>query len=242
MPSLSGSVQVFGQELWSSSSTPAHQVGAAGLGSDGRVYRYAKAGIADLVVGNVLQARATNANHREISVRNTPAWASYANLTTYGGPGALTVNEYAGGSLLVDTGTTGLGYSYKIAGHAAVAGTADGRIDLDRDVLQAALVLGTHTVTLAPQPYSGVIQHPAAATGICVGVCIYPILANQYGWVQSGGPGAALCAGTIGIGQPATSVGTAGSLTVHTAELNVVATMLSVGAAGKICAVWLCID
>jgi hypothetical protein len=238
MPSLSGPVITYGQEVWSSSATPAHQVGAAAYGSDGRVYRYAKAGVADLVVGNVLQARAEITAHSGVVCRATNAGASAILITAGAGAGALTANQYAGGYAVVDT-TPGLGFMYRIAGHAAILATANGQLDLDGETVQVALGTASR-LTLVANPYNGVIQHPAAATGACVGGCVYVILANQYGWVQTGGPGAALCAGTIATGQPATSVGGVGSLTVHTAELNAVATMLAAGAAGKIAPVqWL---
>lgn len=237
---LGGAVLVYGQELFSSSANPAHQVGAVAQGTDGRIYRYAKAGVADLVVGNVLQTRVEITALTNVAVRATPAGASYILITTNAGAGALTANQLAGGYAVVDT-APGLGYCYKIAGHAAIPATTNGQLDLDGEVVQVAL--GTASkLTLCGQPFNGVIQHPAAATGACAGGCVTPILANQYGWVQTGGPGAALCAGTIGTGQPATSVGGVGSLTVHTAELNEVAYAMSAGAAGKVAPVFWLVD
>jgi hypothetical protein len=231
---------VYGQEVFNSSSDPKHQVGAEGFASDGRRFRYARAGVVDLVVGNVLQTRVENTLHSGVVCRATNAGASSILITAGSGGGALAANEYAGGYAIVDT-TPGLGYCYKIAGHAAIVASANGQLDLDGDVVQVALGAASR-LTLVSQPFRGVIQHPAAATGACTGVCVFPILANQYGWVQTGGPGAALCAGTIGTGQPATSVGAVGSLTVHSAELNAVATMMASGAAGKVAPCWLWVN
>jgi hypothetical protein len=235
MPSLAGSVQVFGQEIFSSSATPAHQVGAIGLGSDGRVYRYAKAGLADLVVGNALQSRGETASLGGHICRVTAAGASYVLITA---GAAMTANELAGGLCVVDTGP-GVGFAYKIAGHRAIAGAAAGQLDLDQEVVQVG-VTASSEVKLIANPYNGVIQHPVTtATGVCVGGAVYPILAGQYGWVQTGGPGAGLIAGTPAKGQPLTSVGTpAGSLTVHTAELNHVAWAMCDTVAGRVMPVW----
>jgi hypothetical protein len=233
MPSLAGSVQVFGQEVFSSSSTPAHQVGAIGLGSSGRVYRYAKAGTTDLIQGRVLQSPAEGTNRSLLVCRATAAGASSILFTN--GATALTANEFAGGSCVV----TGAGQSglYTIAGHRAIAGAAAGQLDLDGETVQTALTT-SNLVTLVASPYRGVVSHPAAATGVCAGSCVFPILANQYGWVQTGGPGMAIISGTPAIGQPLTSVGSAGALTVHTAELNHVAWMMVTGVDGNCLPVW----
>ena len=107
------------------------------------------------------------------------------------------------------------------------------------------LVTEEVTITSAlPKPYVMVIQHPVTtASGVCVGGAVYPVTAAYYGWIQSGGPGAALIAGTPAVGQPVTSTSsTAGSLAVHSAELSNVAYMMKTGRSGKVLPVYWLVD
>jgi hypothetical protein len=110
-------VEAVGQDDFISSATPAAQVGSRAVSADGRVFRYVKAGAADLVAGNVLQGPATLPNH----LANTPpAVAVGAKSFTYTpGNTAAAAQFYAGGILQVDT-TPGNGYSYVIDSHLAI--------------------------------------------------------------------------------------------------------------------------
>ena len=144
---------------------------------------------------------------------------------------------------VIDT-TPGLGYIYRIKNHAAIAASTNGTLYLeDDDPIQVALTTSSK-VTLMTNPYKGVIQHPVTtATGYCIGGAVSAITAAYYGWVQSGGPGAGLIAGTPGAGLPVTCVGaTAGALTVHSAELGTVAKMMVTGRTGKVCPVFWLVD
>lgn len=235
MPNLSGFTELYGQEIFSSSTRQSHKLGQLGMTADGRFFRYVKAGASALVVGNALQSRVEDTDHDDVAVRATAAGATSLLITTGSGSGALDLNEYAGGYAVVDT-TPGLGYNYKIAGHAAIAASTNGALDLDdNETVQVALTTSSK-LTLCKSPYDGVIQHPVTtATGITVGGAVYPIAAGEYGWIQTGGPGAALIAGTPGAGQPVTAVGaTAGALSVHSAELSHVAYMMATGRSGKV--------
>jgi hypothetical protein len=233
----------LGQGLYTSSTTAVHPVGQMAEADGGRKFRYVKAGGSALVVGNALQGPAEDADHDDITVRVTAAGATELLITTGSGNGALDVNEYAGGWAVIDT-TPGLGYMYRIKNHAAIAASTNGALILeDDDPIQVALTASSK-VTLVKNPYSGVIQAPVTtATGVCVGGCVYPIGANEYGWIQTGGPGAALIAGTPAKGQPVTSTSSAaGSLAVHSAELSNVAYMMVTGRDGKVLPVFWVLD
>ena len=242
MPHITGFVQAAGAELFSSSATRYHGLGEVGMSKDGRFFRYVKAGASALVVGNALQSRVEDTDHDNVAVRATAAGATALLITTGSGNGALDANEYADGYAVVDT-TPGLGYTYRIAQHAAIAASTDGTLNLyEEDAVQVALTTSSK-VTLVKSPYDGVIQHPVTtATGVTVGGAIYPVTAAEYGWIQSGGPGAGLIAGTPAAGQPVTAVGAvAGALTVHSAELSNVAYMMVTGRDTKVLPVfWLC--
>jgi len=228
------------QKLFSSSDEQFHELGFKAVGG-GRTFRYAKAGAVALVVGNALQARIEDTDHDIIACRATAIGARALLITTGSGSGALDENEYEGGFAVIDT-TGGIGYCYSLGGHAAIAASTNGELPLvDGETVQVALDTSSK-ITLAVNPYKAVIQHPVTtATNSCVGGAIYPIAIAEFGWIQTGGLGAALIAGTPGAGQPVTSTGAvAGALSVHSAELNAVATMECTGRDGKVLPVmWL---
>ena len=217
-------------------------VGTLAETADGRKFRYVKAGASDLVVGNAIQAPVEDTDHDDITVRATAAGSTELLITTGSGNGALDANEYAGGFAVIDT-TPGLGYVYKISHHAAIAASTNGSIFLEAaDPIQVALTASSK-VTLVKNPWNGVIQMPATTlTNVVVGGAIYPIAAGEFGWIQSGGPGAALISGTPGAGQPVTVSGTAGALAVHSAELPNLAYMMVTGRSGKVCPVFWLLD
>lgn len=237
-----GNGQAVGQPLFSSSATQYHEPGfPASFG--GQKFRYARAGAVALVVGNALQATVEDTDHDDITCRVTAIGASSLLITTGSGSGNLDENEYADGYAVVDT-TAGLGYTYRIKNHAAIAASTDGALILaDGETVQVALSTASR-ITLVANPYKNVIQHPVTtATGVTVGGAVYPIAINEWGWIQTGGPGAALIAGTPGCGQPVTSTGaTAGALSVHSAELSEVAYMMVTGRSGKVCPVFWLLD
>lgn len=236
------SANVAGQKAFSSSATALHAIGELREGPDGRKFRYVLAGAAALVVGNCLQSPVEDVDHDDVAVRITAAGATDLLITTGSGGGALDVNEYEGGYAVIDT-TPGLGYIYKIKSHAAIAASTDGTLVLfPEDAIDVALTAASK-VTLVASPYRKVIQSPVTTnSGTPVGGAIYAITEAEYGWIQSGGIGAALIAGTPAVGQPVTNQGgTAGALTVHSAELNTVATMAVTGRSGKVLPVfWRC--
>lgn len=215
--------------------TPEHGIGQLGRTKDGRLFRYVENGGVALVVGNAIQAPAQDTDHDQLTCRVTAAGATALLMTTGAGGGALDANEYAEGFAIIDT-TPGLGYCYRISDHAAIAASTDGTINLvPEDAIEVALTAASR-VTLVQNPYKNVVQHPVTtATNVCVGGAVYPIALDRFGWIQSGGVGAALIAGTPAVGQPVTSVSSvAGSLAVHSAELNHAADMLVTGVDAKV--------
>lgn len=228
---------IVSQVAFSSLATPVAAVGTLAVTADGRKYRYVKAG-GLLVAGNALQAPVEDVDHDDITCRATDAGSTSLLITTGSGSGNLDLNEYADGYAVVDT-TPGLGYVYRIKSHLAIAASTNGSLELyPEDPIQVALTSSSR-VTLIKNPYNGVIQMPATTlTNAIVGGAIYPIASGEYGWIQTGGQGAALISGTPGAGQPITVSGTAGALAVHSAELPNVAYMMVTGRTGKCCPVF----
>ena len=238
MPNFTGSI-ISGQPAFEDEATAKHSIGQLAVTSDGRKYRYVLAGATALVVGNALQAPIEDVDHDNLTCRVTAAGATALLITTGASGGALDVNEYNEGYAVIDT-TPGLGYVYKIHDHLAIAASTNGTINLfPEDAIQVALTADSR-VTLIQNPYKNVIQAPVTTdSNVCVGGAIYPITAAQYGWIQTSGPGAALIANTPAVGQPVTSRSSvAGSLAVHSAELNHVADMMVTGRNAAVCPVF----
>ena len=243
MPNLRSAPVALGASAFDFGSTQLHALGSKGEAAGGRKFRYAKAGGTALVVGNALQAPAEDADHDDVAVRATAAGATDLLITTGASGGALDADEYAEGWAVIDT-TPGLGYMYRIKNHAAISASTNGTLVLeDDDAVQVALTTSSK-VTLVKNPYKAVIQCPVTtATNTCVGGAVSAITAAYFGWIQTGGPGAALIAGTPAKGQPVTSTSSAaGSLAVHSAELSNVAYMMVTGRDGKVLPVFWQLD
>lgn len=160
----------------------------------GRMFRYVKAGAADLVVGNVIQGPAIVPNHLALTAAAT-AIGALSTVFTLGATLAA-ANQYAEGLLGVSV-TPDLGRTYSIAGHAAVASSGSMTLRLmPDDPIQVAFTTSTRLGLIANKG-AGVIQMPVTtATGTVVGIGVAPIVAANYGWVQSHGLGNVLIAGT----------------------------------------------
>lgn len=243
MPNFAADPQIAPRNLFSSSATQEANLGERFVTSDGRVFRYCLAGASDLVVGNVIQASAQDTAHQQL----TPSAAAVGAVQIVAalGASAAAANLYAGGWAIIDT-TPGLGYAYPISGHAAVASSGTITLNLDRDSSVQVALTTSSRVSLQRNPYAGVIQSPVTTlTGAVVGVCVYPITAAQYGWIQAHGPAAVLVAGTPGVGLAVVVPGTAAGCVVvdgGIAATKVVGSMMVTGVDGKVQAVLLNIN
>jgi hypothetical protein len=74
MSSFSGGVQAVGLDLYDSSTTQVHRLGERIETTDGRIFRYAKAGGSALVAGNVLQAPAQVTTHKVMTPLGGGDW------------------------------------------------------------------------------------------------------------------------------------------------------------------------
>jgi len=241
MPNFTNSTGT--QPAFTSLDTPLHAIGTLATTSDGRKFRYARAGASALVAGDMIQAPAQLVNHDQLTPSAAAIGATEISVTL--GATAVTANQYANGWICIDT-TPGLGQFLKIQSHPAADASAAVVLTLfPEDALTVALTSSSR-VTLVPNPYSAVIQTPVTTlTGAAIGAAIYPIAAGEYGWIQSGGPAAVLIAGTPGVGLavvvPATA---AGAVVVDGAAAATppVGYMMVTGVDGKVLPVYLTID
>jgi len=194
------------QGMFVSSATQVHPLGTRGSTADGRVYRYVKAGGADLVAGNVIQSPAIPAGQLTKAINATSAVGLGATLITVTCASSVAAGFYNEGYLIVASGA-GQGFLYTINNHPAVSTGASGIFRLyDEDALQVAVTI-TSTVSLIPNKYGGVIRTPVTtATGVIVGVATYVITSLQFGWIQTWGPCAVLGGDTNALGSPVDGV------------------------------------
>lgn len=185
--------QVVAQPLLSSSTTQLHNLGELVQANDGRSYRYALAGATALVAGKLQQASA-----QVTGDQNLTAVAAAVGDTALVSTSTVTVtaNQYANGYAII-TVTPGVGYQYKISGHAAF--TAEAPTFTLADPIQVALTTSSR-IDIIKNAFDSVIVNPAAATSAPIGVAVYPVAIASYGWLQVLGTAAVLADGAITTG------------------------------------------
>lgn len=161
---------------------PSHQLGEKMYTSDGRAFRYVKAGGTALVAGTVVQSAVEDTNDESVLMAVA---AIGATSVTSADTITVTADQYAGGYMITTgEGGTGNGLIYRIKSHpAATAAVCTFTLE---DPLQVAISALTQ-VDLVANPYNGVLINPTTATGTVVGVAVNNITASYYGWVQCEG-------------------------------------------------------
>lgn len=203
---LSGIPLIYGIDPHSEETTPSHQLGAIGMTSDGRKFRYSRAGASALVAGNLLQARAEATDSQDLALAAAAIGATSITTTT---TLTTTANEFANGYMVV-TVTPGLGQVLKIKSNPAVTSAA--MTFTLQDPLVVALTTSSR-VDLVHNPYDSVIQWPATETGAAVGVAMTAVAASSYSWIATGGVASVLQEGATAVGaQVHASTGTAGAV------------------------------
>ena len=192
---LTGAIQVAAQGIFSESSTQLHDIGSIVYTNDGRAYRYAKVGGTALAAGKLYQSRAedtTNFQNLTAAV-NSVGDTSVTTTSTV----TLTANQLAGGFLVIESATTGAGFTYKIKSHAA-ATAAVVTFNLEDPIVVATT--GTVNIDVHPNPYDAVIIAPTTSSSAMAGFAVYNVTAAYFGWLCTHGPTAALAQGTIVVG------------------------------------------
>lgn len=201
--------------------------------SDGRVLSLVSNAAVALVPGVLVQSSAEVTAHEKLTVA-AAAVVGATTVTLTNGATVANLNQYAGGYLIIASGSSILGQTLKIATSSATA--ASGTITLTlEDPVQIALTVSC-TGTLIANPFRNVIINPTTATASPVGVTIYPIPAStaatfsattgaqtaagtpQYAFVVSNGRVGCLIDNTVtNVGYPiGRSAATAGAVGVAT--------------------------
>lgn len=220
----SGPIIAGGTEFYSYSQNPQHELGAK-MVAGSRIFRYVKAGATTaLVAGKMQQGPATNATETNLTPTTASAVGDMSVALTTGG--AVAVNAYADGLLVIATGT-GAGYGYQISHHAATTGAAALTVYL-KDPIRVATAIADSKIDLVQNPYNGVVICATTPTANPIGVAVSVIPAGYYGWVQSGGLTPCLDDGNLSISaQVVCSNGTAGA--VETAVGTTLGAQIMVG-------------
>jgi len=194
--SLTGALQISGQDLTVSSSVQQHALGAYAETSDGRGFRYAKIGGTATVAGRIYQAPAEDtSNFQNLTVATNSVGDTTVTTTS---TVTLTANQLAGGFLVVVSATLGSGRIYRIKSHPAVTAAV---VTFTLDDPIAVATTGTVKIDCHPNPYSGVIITPAGSATSCpVGVATHVISDGEYGWLATHGAAPVLSSTAMTVG------------------------------------------
>jgi hypothetical protein len=147
---------------------PTDDVGAVGQTSDGRLYRYVKAGGA-APGGSLVVSAGTVANHLNAAVAAAAA-AGVTQVSVTLGATAATQDQYAGGFLVVGTDGSGVAITRRIKGNTAGASAGTITVVLDsKEPLLFALTT-SNKVSLIPARENGVVA--SSTTGDPVGITV----------------------------------------------------------------------
>lgn len=223
-----GPRQLTSSDLNTFSTTNLENLGAVGITSDGRTFRYVKfGGTSSISAGLLCVGPAAPANSTGLAI------------TAVGTGGQATANLQAGSTTLVVTnGSTSvtadqfqfleivsaadLTYSLRIRGHTAAGNAGTITINL-RDPLPQGLtqlIPGTDTANLVLSPFNGVAPSLTGNVPAGVSTNVIPNSASvtNYGWVQSGGKAfVKATTATIGLGIAQDQAGTAGYVIISAA-------------------------
>ena len=199
--SLSGTVQLFGSDIYTIGTTQLHDLGTIGSTTDGRQYRYAEAGGTDLSPGKLTVAATIVANHENISVQAAAAVGAESITVTLGAT-AATANDYANGFIGI-TDAAGEGIAYLVSGHPAADTSATLKLALKESV-RVALTTSSE-VSLLKNAWKDVVISVNDQGDMATGVPNVTISANNFGWVQTRGVCACLADETIAVGSAVSS-------------------------------------
>jgi hypothetical protein len=232
--------QVTSIGLHASESVASQALGQRGEDKYGRKFRYVKAGGTALVEGNLLQSPAHVTDFTGMAVAVAAAVGATQVTVTLGST-AATKDQFAGGELVVSE-AAGIGQVFKIVGNTAASASASCVVYLEEPIRTALTTSSKATLHL--NDYNGVIVSPTTRTGKTVGVAIFAIPASKYGWIQTGGPSAALSDATVPVlgGGVSPSTTTAGCVTKAVTLLERIGTAPVLGVSAKVSPIFLEID
>jgi len=213
---LTGGFQLSNQAIRQTSAIQKAPLGAVGVSRSGSVFRYAKAGAADLVIANALVAADPVANHQSCAVVAAVAAGERVVQITLGAT-ASTLNQYKDGFLTIEDGT-GEGYTYQIAGNTV--GNASNIYVYLVDPIELALDTTTEA-SLDYNLYANVVISAIDQADAPAGLAHKAVDTSEepYFWAQTGGHATIWSDEVIAAGDALTTgTGTAGQLEMQDAS------------------------
>lgn len=227
---ISGLGILSGLKVFQEETSPSTNVGALAHGAMGEKFRYVRVGASALVLGNLLQGPINNTT--DFDVLTTAAFsAGDTTMTITTGATAMTLNEFAGGTVTIGIAGGVLIGSYTIASHPAASTTSTCVLTLAEPLRIAGT--SSQKSTLRRNQWSGVLQSAATPTSSPVGVALTAATAstatvNVYTWIQSAGICAVLSDNsTIVVGSDVGQSSTAGAVILANGVLGRVGRALS---------------
>jgi len=235
-----GTTSGTSQDTYSISATQNYLLGTIRELADGRRFRYAKAGASNITRALMQQSAALDTHFSDITQTGHAQVAAATSITTLCTTGsAVAANYFAGGRLIVTTGTN-LGDSYPIISSALES--TDTLMDLVLGEPLRNAIAATDKVTLIPNRWFNTIVVPVTtATGAAAGVPLVDVTAAYFYWAQTKGPcpiivdtGDTLVVGGKG-GIPATNAvaGAVGTATATAYAFPFYGMVMSIGTAAE---------
>jgi len=242
MKTLSGPTFISQMSLYASSTIKEMAYGQLGQTSDGRKFRYCRA-VATMVTGDCYSSAAQDAQFQSMATAVLTAIGGTV-ISVTNGTTAVTANMFDEGYLMVSAGT-GIGQSSRILSHTTGASGATIYYTIE-DPLKVATDVATSTITVIRNPFVDMVIQASTPVAPGIGIAQYAIPTGEYGWIQTGGPCAALwdssvsAVDTLGV-TPSTT--TTGAVTVSsTGFMQIGYSMQVVPVSAKVCPVFLTID
>ncbi len=175
------------QDTYATSATQNYQLGTIRETTDGRRFRYARAG-AGAITRALMQETAV-ADTKFIDITQTGhaqvvGATAITVLVTTGS--AVALNYFAGGKMLVTTGTNA-GDIYDIV--SSVIESTDTKLDLVLATPLRNAIAATDKVTILPNRWQATVVMPVTtATAAAAGVPLVDVAATYFYWAQTRGP------------------------------------------------------
>ncbi len=216
---MPGTLQIDYATPYETSTTPLYPVGQKAETLDGSFYRYVQMGSTIGVANKLYQGAATAVANWTTQAHTVALAVGDTEISFTDGGTAFTVNQLAGGSLLVQE-TADLGHIYRVKSNTVTASNETICQLEDGVTVQVAMAVDTNNVMTANlSPWSEVVILPTTTpTNIVVGIPRVIIAANGYGWVQSRGIASCLNAGAPLPGNPVIVSATAGAIGIAASQ------------------------
>lgn len=181
---IASPLQITDQDARSVQSTKASaELGQLAQTADGRQFRYALNGAANLAAGKLNVNADVDSNVANKTVATSAAIGATSVVVDVAG--TVVANAYAGGYMTIND-ATGEGISYLVSGNGGRTGAGEITVYL-QEPLTVAVTVDVSEYTLTANPYASVVISATDQADQPVGVANVAVTAAYYCWLQTGG-------------------------------------------------------